>query len=316
MEIEQNIWGFTPEGEAIVRYVMRNRHGAEVALTNLGAALVSVTVPDRDSRLDDVVLGYGRFEDYLSDPASMGKCVGRYAGRIPGGAFTIGGEQYRLPLNGGRDHVDGGPQGFGNRVWESRVEVNRVVFSLYSPDGDQGYPGGLSVEAVYDWDDDNALEITLLAKSEAPTVVNLALNPWFDLSGKGDVSGHELFVPAAGGTGWEAVGYDGSFDDSGMCYLPVEGSGKGVMAPAARLCDSVSGRMVDISTTQAAVCVRSGEKLRGAPKSKDGRFYGDTDGLAIMCCAQEWPDGITQFGDILTPDEIYEQHTIYRFSAK
>ena len=171
--IEQHVWGMTPEGEAIILYTMRNDKGAEVKISNFGAAIVSVTMPDREGRMADVVLGYKHPEGYFFDGAASGKSVGRCANRIASGRMTIEGKEYSLEVNNGPNHLHGGTKNFANRLWESRVETNRVVMSLLSEDGDQNYPGELNVEAVFDFDDDNALEITYLAKTDKTTVVNL-----------------------------------------------------------------------------------------------------------------------------------------------
>ena len=140
MEIEQQIWGATSEGEAVVLYTLRNAAGAEVRLCNVGAAVVSILVPDRDGHLADVALGYKDFRSYFGDPALCGKSIGRVAGCIAYGTMRIDGEEYRLDINGMAGHLNGGVKGFAGRLWESRVETNRVVMSLSSDDGDQGYP--------------------------------------------------------------------------------------------------------------------------------------------------------------------------------
>ena len=137
MEIEQHLWGMTPEGEAIVLYTMRNAQGAEVKLSNYGAAIVSIVVPDREGRMADVALGYKRPEGYFFDGAASGKTVGRVANRIACGRMTIEGEEYALEVNNGPNHLHGGTKNFANRVWESRVETNRVVMDLLSEDGDR-----------------------------------------------------------------------------------------------------------------------------------------------------------------------------------
>ena len=184
----------TPEGEAIIRYTLRNDSGAEVQLTNYGAAIVSVKMPDREGRMADVVLGYKHPEGYFFDGAASGKSVGRCANRIAFGQMTVEGKEYRLEVNNGVNHLHGGTKNFANRIWESRVETNRVVMSLVSEDGDQGYPGELCVEAVFDFDDDNALEITYLARTDKTTVVNLTNHVYFNLAGEGSgsVLDHEL----------------------------------------------------------------------------------------------------------------------------
>ena len=194
MEIEQHLWGMTPEGEAIVLYTMRNAQGAEVKLSNYGAAIVSIVVPDREGRMADVALGYKRPEGYFFDGAASGKTVGRVANRIACGRMTIEGEEYALEVNNGPNHLHGGTKNFANRVWESRVETNRIVMALTSDDGDQGYPGELQVEAVFDFDDDNSFEITYVAQTDRTTVVNLTNHVYFNLAGEnsGSVLDHEL----------------------------------------------------------------------------------------------------------------------------
>ena len=195
MEILQHIWGSTPEGEAIILYTMRNSRGSEVRLCNIGASVVAVSFADRDGRIDDVALGYRDAASYIGDGAASGKSVGRVAGRIARGRMTVDGEEYRLETNNGRNHLHGGSKGFANLPWESRVEGNRVVFSLLSPDGDQGYPGELAVEAVYDFDDEDSLEVTYLARSSRTTAVNLTNHLYWNLAGEGSgrtILDHEL----------------------------------------------------------------------------------------------------------------------------
>mgnify|MGYP000295480815 CR=1 FL=1 len=188
VQIEQHVWGMTPEGEAIILYTMRNDKGAEVKISNFGAAIVSVTMPDREGRMADVVLGYKHPEGYFFDGAASGKSVGRCANRIAFGRMTVEGKEYALEVNNGPNHLHGGTKNFANRIWESRVETNRVVMSLLSEDGDQNYPGELNVEAAFDFDDENSLEITYLARTDKTTVVNLTNHVYFNLAGEGSGS--------------------------------------------------------------------------------------------------------------------------------
>ena len=179
--IEQQIWGFTPEGEAVVRYTMTNAGGASVVLSNIGAGIIAVNVPDRNGKLANVALGYDRFESYFGDGPYMGKTPGRFANRIGEGRFTLDGKEYRLAQNSGGQHLHGGLKGFANKVWTGRVETDRVVFSLVSPDGDDKYPGEVTVEVCYDWNDDCELEITYYAKTDVPTIINLT-NHFFNFA--------------------------------------------------------------------------------------------------------------------------------------
>ena len=199
MEILQHIWGSTPEGEGIILYTMRNSRGSEVQLCNIGAAIVSVKFADRDGNIEDVALGYKEPTSYIGDGAASGKSVGRVAGRIARGQMTIDGVEYRLEVNNGPNHLHGGSKGFANRYWEGRVETNRVVFSYVSEDMEQGYPGELIVEAIYDFDDENNLEITYLAKSDGTTPVNLTNHVYWNLAGEASgetILDHELKLNA------------------------------------------------------------------------------------------------------------------------
>lgn len=314
MEIEQSVWGFTPEGEAAVVYTMRSASGAEVSLTNVGAAVLSLRVPDRTGRLTDVVLGYDTLEAYLNDFASMGKCAGRWAGLLPAGSVAADGAVLNLPRNDPRGHLDGGRRGFGARVWEGRVETNRVVFSLYSPDGEEGYPGGVSVEAVYDWDDDCALEVTLLAKSEATTPINLTQHLWFDLGGAG-AAGHVLSLAGEDAVGVESIDFGGDgivwrrLDKAATLPAP---SGQKPVAAAATLYSPASGIELSVGTTHPAVFVENGGRLQGST-SREGTAYTTDSGIAVWTGATPPP---TSPPALLDPDSIYEEHIVYRFSVR
>lgn len=351
MEIEQKVWGFSPEGEAVILYTMRNKHGGELKLTNIGAAIVAVTVPDRDGELADVALGYESFDGYFDDGPAMGKTPGRYANRIENARFEIDGKKYNLIANTPPHQLHGGTKGFANKIWESRVEVNRVVFSLISPDGDQGYPGELSVEVVYDWDDDYNVEITYLAKTDAPTYINLTNHAYFNLAGQSAgresmlnqtlqlnansyLATDEQQIP----TGEKAsvadtpmdfrkpkkIGKEISADFEPLrigngydhCWV-VDGYKKGELKQVAILKDENSGRTLTFLTTQPGVQVYTGNYLEGCPVGKGGKEYGNKDGVAIEC--QAFPNSPNQPdfpSQRLNPDEIYKERIIYKFSAE
>lgn len=349
MEITQHVWGFTPEGEAIVRYTMANGNGASVVLSNIGAGIVSLAVPDRDGHLADVVLGYAEPNGYLHDHAFMGKTCGRFAGRIAGGVFSLNGTDYRLPQNSGPNHLHGGPAGFANKIWESRVETDRVIFSLVSPAGDQGYPGELSVEVIYDWDEDNVLEITWLARAESDTVVNLTNHTYFNLGGdgSGNIASHLLrlpasrylptdrsliptgeILPAAGtpmdflcpktlgqdiGADFDALQYGGGYD----AYWVLDEWQPDSLNRACELCDSHTGRKLEVWTTQPGIQMYTGNYLQGSPTGKTGRSYLNGEGVAIMC--QGFPDAPNRSGfpsALLPAGDVYAHKAVYKFTAE
>ena len=306
MDIEQNIWGFTPEGEAVILYTMTNGAGAQVRLSNIGAGIVSIVVPDREGRMADVALGYDDFRSYFNDGPCMGKTPGRFANRIGFARFTLDGKEYRLTRNcNGRHHLHGGDAGFANKLWDSRVETDRVVFSLLSPDGDQGYPGDLDAEVVYDWNDDCELEITLYARTSAPTVVNLTNHAYFNLRGEAEGGALENVLklnascfletdadqittgrrtPVEGtpmdfrepkplgrdiNADYEPLRFGYGYDH---CWA-IDGWEPGRLTDFGFLYDPQSGRRMTIRSTQPGVQIYTGNWLEGCPRSISGHEY-------------------------------------------
>lgn len=217
--IEQHVlWGMTPEGEAIILYTMRNDKGAEVKISNFGAAIVSVTMPDREGRMADVVLGYKHPEGYFFDGAASGKSVGRCANRIASGRMTIEGKEYSLEVNNGPNHLHGGIQGFDSKVWQvQEAGRNTLVLTLHSADGEENYPGNLEVVATYTVVEET-LHLRLEAYADAATIVNLTNHAYWNLSGKPTIDSMTLEVRASAYTPVDATNIpDGRI-------LPVEGT--------------------------------------------------------------------------------------------
>ena len=326
MEILQHIWGTTPEGEAIVLYTIRNANGCEVQLCNIGASIVSVKSPDRDGKIDDIVLGYKDAMSYFGDGAASGKSVGRVANRIAKGKMTVDGVEYSLEINNGPNHLHGGSKGFANQLWEGRVETNRVVFSRTSPDGEQNYPGELYVEAGYYFSDDNELEITYVAKSDKNTVVNLTNHVYWNLAGEGSgqtILDHELQLncsrvlemdPTQIPTGeyldvkgtpqdfttWRKFGDDILSEFNHMKdfkgydhFFVLDDWTPNILAPIGELRHEASGRKVEVLSSQAGAMVYTGNWLEGGcPVTKSGGRYQDYSGVAIEC--QNYPNAVNE----------------------
>ncbi|MBO5017281.1 MAG: galactose mutarotase [Alistipes sp.] len=319
MEILQHIWGSTPEGEGIILYTMRNERGSEVQLCNIGASIVGVKFADRNGNIDDVALGYKDPLSYIGDGAASGKSVGRVAGRIARGQMTIDGVEYRLEVNNGPNHLHGGSKGFANRYWEGRVETNRVVFSYVSEDMEQGYPGELVVEAIYDFDDEDNLEITYLAKSSKNTVCNLTNHLYWNLHGEGSgktILDHELKlnssevlemdtvqIPtgkllAVKGTALDFTegrifgdDIDSEFNNIRTFHgydhcFKVDGWQKNILGEVGELRCEATGRKVTVLSSQPAAVLYTGNWLAGGcPKTKSDKYYDDYAGVAIECQA-------------------------------
>lgn len=260
----------------------------------------------------------------------------------------LDGKEYTLERNNPPNHLHGGSNGFGNRVWESRTEDNRVVFSLNSPDGDQGYPAEMYVEASYYWSDENRLEITYVATSDGATPVNLTSHLYLNLAGhdSGTVLGHTLQLDCSsflendatqiptgrilpvGGTPMDfrcakTLGRDIDSDFDFMrqvggydhCWA-VDGWRKNILGRVGELSDRKTGRRVRIFSSQPGVQVYTGNFLKGTPENKSGGHYSDHDGVAIEC--QGFPDAVNQPlfpSQILNSGQMYVQKIVYDFSV-
>lgn len=349
MKITKELWGTSPCGKEIILYTITNESGAFVRLSSVGAGIVSIAVPDRDGKLADVVLGYPEAASYFADGPCAGKCPGRYANRIAFGKFTLDEVEYSLPVNNGPNHLHGGPEGFQNKVWESRIEGDAVEFQYFSEDGEAGYPGNLKVVAHYEWSEDNSLKLTFTAQCDRKTVVNLTNHAYFNLNGEGNgnILDHELKLNASvylptdetlipvgeadpvAGTPMDflefhklgerikedfpALNYGKGYDN---CWM-IDGYEPGQIQAAAKLYSPLSGRQLEVLTTQPAVQVYTGNWLGGCPVAKCGRSYFDYDGVAIEC--QHCPDSPNkpEFPTtVLEPGETLQEAIIWAFTTR
>ena len=316
-------------------------------LTERGAGIVSIVVPDRNGVMGDVVLGYRDEESYLADGPCAGKIPGRFANRIDGGRFTLDGKEYQLVKNNPGYQLHGGPDGFSNRLWKaSRISDTEVILTLDSPDGDQGYPGNMHVEATYTWSDDNSLTLSIKATTDAPTIINLTNHTYWNLDGEdsGSILDHVLKLNASR---WLATsealiptGELAPVEGTPMDFRTAKPIGRDIKADfpalkygkgydncwvldgapglkiAAELSSAVSGRRLEIWTDQPAAQVYTGNWLDGSPLSKSGRPYRDYDGVAIEC--QGFPDAPhhPDFPScVLRPGETYSRTIIFKLNA-
>ncbi len=347
MAINRKLWGRTPDGKAIYKYILTNASGASAVVSNLGAAIVAVNVPDRDGKLADVILGYGKADSYFGDGPCAGKVPGRFANRIAKGKFTLDGKEYSLPVNNGPNHLHGGPEGFQNQVWESRKRKGGVEFKYVSADGEMGYPGNLVVVARYEWSEENELRLTFSAKSDAKTVVNLTNHAYFNLNGHGSALQHFLKLncseylptddtliplgepePVAGTPmdflnaktlgrdirkDFPALNYGKGYD---ACWV-IDGYTPGQLQEAAELWSNRSGRTLKVFTTQPGIQVYTGNWLNGCPQGKRGRIYHDYDAVALEC--QHFPDSPNRPAypsTVLKPGKTFHEAIIFAFGVK
>lgn len=324
-----------------------NKSGASVMLTERGAGIVSIVVPDRNGVMGDVVLGYRDEESYLADGPCAGKIPGRFANRIDGGRFTLDGKEYQLVKNHPDYQLHGGPDGFSNRLWKaSQISDTEVVLTLDSPDGDQGYPGNMHVEATYTWGEDNSLTLSIKATTDAPTILNLTNHTYWNLDGEdsGSILDHVLKLNAsrwlAASEALIPTGELAPVEGTPMDFRTAKPLGRDIKAEfpalkygkgydncwvldgapglklAAELSSAASGRRLEIWTDQPAAQVYTGNWLDGSPLSKSGRSYRDYDGVAIEC--QGFPDAPNHpdFPScVLRPGETYSRTIIFKLFA-
>lgn len=330
-----------------------NANGMEIRFIDRGGTIVSWNVPDREGRFADVVPGYDTPEEYATDTRFLGPLVGRYANRIARGRFMLDGEEHRLPLNDGPNHLHGGPCGFHRALWRvasfHREGATGAVLCLKSRDGDQGYPGELHVRVTYTLFDDDSFRVDYSAIAGAPTVVNLTQHTYFNLAGHdaGDVLDHALTIAATyftpvdatqiptgafrGVTGTpfdftsprrigESIGSDdeqlrigGGYDHN----FVLRARAGDEPSFAARLVDPKSGRVLEIFTTEPGIQCYSGNHLHEGPAGKGGVRYPRHGAVALE--TQHFPDSPNQPhfpSTVLRPGEEFRSTTVYRFSVE
>ncbi len=340
--------GFTRaiDGAPVGLYIIRSPDAAHAcAITNYGARVVSLLVPDKDGRQTDVVLGYPSLDGYLAAPEDyMGAIVGRCANRIAAGLFVLNGETCILNVNDGPNTLHGGFKGLHARVWQVLKHTgNMLVLSCRAADGEEGFPGNLDIEVIYQWTEQNVLEIRYHAVTDRATLVNLSSHAYFNLSGEGapTILDHRLEVAADTftpvndtliPTGKLQAVADTPFDftapkaigehidraDIQLAY----GSGydhnfslREGSSPAVRLKSPVTGITMSVSTDRPGMQFYSGNFLDGSREGKSGRSYAHRSALALE--PQSFPDAIhhPQFPSVvLRPGEVYHSVSAYSFS--
>ena len=349
--VTKQTYGTTSAGENVDLYTLRNSKGVEAKITNYGGILVSLKVPDRNGKFDDVVLGFNDLDSYVAknDPY-MGALIGRYGNRIAKGRFTLNGVEYKLAVNNGENHLHGGIKGFDKVVWTGREMKTTagpaVLLTYLSKDGEEGYPGNLSVRVVYTLTNNNELKIDYSATSDKDTVTNLTHHSYFNLAGEGngDILSHvvkinaDRFVPTDAGsiptgelksvTGTPfdflkpmTIGARINQDDEQLKFgngydhtWVINGRG---MRLAAEAYEATSGRVMQVWTTEPGVQFYTGNFLNGTLTGKSGKIYARRNGFCFE--TQHYPDSPNQPSfptTTLKKGATYKSTTIYRFSSR
>lgn len=351
MNIKKEQFGTTPNGKKVDIYTLTNANGCEARITNYGGIVVSLTVPDKDGKIGDVVLGRDKLDEYIEDNSPyFGALIGRYGNRIGKAKFELNGRTYTLAANNGENHLHGGVKGYDKVVWDAKEikQDNAVGLELnyLSEDGEEGYPGDLKVTVKYIWTNNNELKIEYSATTDKDTIVNLTHHSYFNLAGKGDILDHELMINAdkftpvdegliptgelrsVKGTPMDftkptAVGARIGQDDQqleyglGYDHNWVLNDYDGSLKKVATVYESTSGRVMEVYTTEPGLQFYSGNFLDGTLIGKGGKPCKHRTGLCLE--SQHFPDSPNQpdfLSTTLKPGEKYHTTTIYKFKTK
>lgn len=338
MTVTRKNFGTGPDGEEVYLYTLKNRNGVEVSITNYGGTITSIMAPDRNGVFGDVALGYETLDEYVKNPRYFGALIGRFANRIAGGKFSLDGVEYQLAQNNGQNHLHGGVKGFDKRVWKSSetAATNGLHLEYFSKDGEENYPGNLSIAVDYSLSDENELRIEYHANTDKDTIVNLTNHSYFNLGGQGHgtILDHELMLHANSFTPVAEdlipTGEIRSVEGSTMDFRTgrVIGNGgydhnfvlddwkHGSLRSVARLREPRSGRVMEVFTTQPGVQFYSGNFLDGSLIGKGGVRYEKYAGLCLE--TQHYPDAPNHPNfptTVLRVGKSYKEITVYKFTT-
>jgi len=351
-QVRKESFGKTGDGRPVDLYTLTNSKGMQVRAMTYGGIIVSIRVPDKSGKIQDVVLGYDTVEGYLANPAYFGAIVGRYANRIANGTFTLDGVKYTLAKNDGQNSLHGGKVGFNKELWEGKQFESAkgvgVEFSLLSKDGEEGYPGNLKVKVRYTLTDENQLMLDYEATTDKATPLNLSQHSYFNLAGEGsgDILQHHLmlnadrFTPvdktliptgelrAVQGTPLDftkptAIGaridedYEQLVIGHGYDHNFVINRKDDSLTLAARVHEPTSGRVLEVYTTEPGVQFYSGNFLDGTITGKQGHVYKRRNGFCLE--TQHFPDSPNHPdfpSTILKPGTTFHSQTIFKFSTE
>ena len=322
--ISRKSWG-NYKNKDIYLFRIENETGAFVELTNYGATVVSIVVPDRNNRLGNVILGFPELQGYLDDTCYLGSTVGRFANRISKASFNLDGIDYHLEANDNGNSNHSASAGFNSKVFDYIIDDDLLIFRILSEDGEGGYPGNLTLEVCYQWAPDNSLLITYTAVTNRKTVVNITNHCYFNLSA-GDRSNslkHRLTINAESvveaGTDHIPTGrisrtrttQINNLKEINTCYVLNDQN------VAATLTDPDSGRKLEIATSYPGLMLYTGDYLESQHVGHSGKPYKPLDGLCLEC--QYYPDSPNHSNfpsTILEPDHLYQESITYKFSIE
>jgi aldose 1-epimerase len=351
--IDKAPFGKLPDGQPVEIYTLKNNAGMSISIMTYGAAIVNWTAPDKNGKYEDIVLGCDSIGGYLKGVPYFGAVVGRYGNRIAKGKFSLDGKTYTLATNNGANHLHGGVKGFDKVNWTAtpiQQEEPALKLTYTSKDGDEGYPGNLSIEVIYTLQKDNSVKIDYSATTDKATVVNLTNHAYFNLAGDGkSILDHEItlnadkFLPvdkgliptgelkAVKGTPFDftkpfkigarindtlntQIKFGGGYDHA---WVLNQSTDSVKLNLAATVTEPISGRIMEVLTTEPAIQFYTGNFLDGTINGKKSIKYAKRSALCLE--TEHYPDSPNQSKfptTVLKPNEKYRTTTVYKFSAK
>jgi aldose 1-epimerase len=345
-------FGTMPDGRTVDIYTLRNSKGAEACILTYGGIVQKLTMPDKNGKFADVVLGFDNLQDYINKSPYFGALIGRFGNRIGGGEFTLDGHTYTLPKNDHGNTLHGGLKGFDKVLWTARPSVGvhgpQLTLAYVSKDGEEGFPGNLEVTAIYTLTENNELKLEFTARTDKPTVINLTHHSYFNLSGQGSgsilddlvyINSDEItavnsqLIPTGQfenvtGTPFDfrtptAIGARINDPNQELQYGPgydfnwVINKPSGQLGLMARVTDPNSGRVLEVWSDQPGLQFYTGNFLDGTLVGKDGKVY--TRRSAFTLEPQDYPDAPNQpnFPScVLRPGQTYHNTIEYKFSVE
>lgn len=330
-------------------YVLRNKNNMEVCVTNFGGRIVSIMVPDKNGKMQDVVLGFDSIQDYITKPSDFGASIGRYANRINQGRFTLDGVEYQLPRNNYGHCLHGGPQGFQYRVFDAKqTDEQHLELTYFAEDGEEGFPGNITCKFFMNLTDENAIDISYEAGTDKPTIVNMTNHSYFNLDGDAASNSEHLLTLNADyytpvDSTFMTSGKIASVQDTPMDFrnpTPVgkhineldfiqlkNGNGydhnwilntKGdIKSKCASLKSTKTGIVLDVYTNEPGIQMYAGNFLDGTLKGKKGRTYNQRASVCLE--TQKYPDTPNKPewpSATLRPGEKYNSRCIFKFSVE
>lgn len=344
MSLQKKKFGTTKNGEEVTLYTLENKNGMKAEFIDYGANIVSLFVPDKNGKLDDVVLGFDDVEGYEVNGCFFGAFIGRHGNRIGGAEFELNGKTYKLEKNDGVNNLHGGTPGYHKVMYQAEANDNSVAFSRVSPDMEQGYPGNLDICVTYTLTDDNELKIVYTAKSDQDTLCNVTNHSYFNLKGHdgGEITDHEVWIRANGftatsddlipnGTITDVTGTPMDFrtkkaigEEIGADYEPMKIAGgydhnyvldkkAGAVEKVAELSEAASGRTMEVYTDLPGMQLYTGNFIE-KENGKGGAVYTKRNGVCFE--TQFFPNSIhiPSFEScVLKAGETFTSTTVYRF---